>query len=724
MSTLRKNNIGDATGLVNPITLTNGGTTCSWSSDPHLPIVAAPDILKIIVEPMSANAEVIYVLAYAGGGATTATSVTRLAEAVQGGAATAIAHSGKAWVSGPTASDIKLPTVAYMPWMERVYATVYGNSYSASWGNQQSAIGDNYVTRLARRHGWINTNSLLSFAANSTQTPIYGSATSGGATTLGPLLYYYPNEGAAFRSISGTMSTDIEMAAIGGAAGSPSAAGVGQVTTWVPQVFPGVVISDPPLNDLLMNVVGGTMNTKGKQGLWNSLSALYSIISAGAIVEDNDPSITYTGTWTSHSTTLPASSGIPAAAHGGAWSFTTTLNSKAAFKVPGAGAMTIMLLIPAPESGFSPTTQLSIQQNGAGVACSIGGTAYNAAAALAGISMVDQTVQGSMGATASGIRADPVSYASGTSTITDTQIRVSDLGTAFTGAGIPASSFVGTVIPGTSFTLSSSATKTIAVTTTAASSTGTGYGIFGAAPKHLAGHVPLILTGLNTAFTLDIVKLDANGSYVGIDCYVIPAPVAGAAPSAAQTITALTFAGTTCTATITSTAAMYVGQEVTMASCYGFDTNNPNGTSFVASIPSTTTFTFLTPLGVAPTGAYLASSGSATPQNPGCATIVQVLGVHIATRGFTKYYCPSAVNATIDDVNTTVVKPVAALYANVVVVDPNAGLAGLGTWDTTLHLGQDGIHPNQRGYDFLADLIDATLLSSTTWRQGQNNLTV
>lgn len=100
MARLRVNNLGDATGSSNPITLSSGSaTSASWTSAPtNMPVVAFPDYVALTVEPNTANEEIIYVTAYSAS-ATTAT-VTRAQEGTSG-----ITHTSKAWVNAPTALD-------------------------------------------------------------------------------------------------------------------------------------------------------------------------------------------------------------------------------------------------------------------------------------------------------------------------------------------------------------------------------------------------------------------------------------------------------------------------------------------------------------------------------------------------------------------------------------------------------------------------------------------
>lgn len=77
------------------------------------------------------------------------------------------------------------------------------------------------------------------------------------------------------------------------------------------------------------------------------------------------------------------------------------------------------------------------------------------------------------------------------------------------------------------------------------------------------------------------------------------------------TISAITNSGTTCTATVPSTAGFQLGQSVVVAGAAGFTTNNPNGTWTITSIASNgTQFNFVASL--APTGSYTANSGTLT----------------------------------------------------------------------------------------------------------------
>lgn len=72
-------------------------------------------------------------------------------------------------------------------------------------------------------------------------------------------------------------------------------------------------------------------------------------------------------------------------------------------------------------------------------------------------------------------------------------------------------------------------------------------------------------------------------------------------------ISALTNVGTTFTATVVSTSAIFVGATVQLNSVAGFTTNNPSGTQAVTAVLSGTQFTFTA---TAATGSYTANSGT------------------------------------------------------------------------------------------------------------------
>jgi hypothetical protein len=100
VSRLRFNNIsGTAAG--NGLTFTSATTTTgTWASAPAFPAIVFPDFAVVVVNPDQANEEIVYLTAYTPG----ATSGT-FSRAQEG--STGAAHSGEAWVHGPTADDFK-----------------------------------------------------------------------------------------------------------------------------------------------------------------------------------------------------------------------------------------------------------------------------------------------------------------------------------------------------------------------------------------------------------------------------------------------------------------------------------------------------------------------------------------------------------------------------------------------------------------------------------------
>jgi hypothetical protein len=102
MARLRINNVGDAGGTTNPITISSSSsTTCSWSTAPaNLPTVASPDYVVLVVEANTSNEEIIYLTAFTSGG--TSGTISRGEEG-----SAAIAHSSTTWISGPTALDFE-----------------------------------------------------------------------------------------------------------------------------------------------------------------------------------------------------------------------------------------------------------------------------------------------------------------------------------------------------------------------------------------------------------------------------------------------------------------------------------------------------------------------------------------------------------------------------------------------------------------------------------------
>jgi hypothetical protein len=68
-----------------------------------MPIFSAPDYLVVVCEPGTANEEIIWITGYGGG---TSAPILRNPEL---GSGSQVAHSGTAWVHGPTAFDFKSP---------------------------------------------------------------------------------------------------------------------------------------------------------------------------------------------------------------------------------------------------------------------------------------------------------------------------------------------------------------------------------------------------------------------------------------------------------------------------------------------------------------------------------------------------------------------------------------------------------------------------------------
>jgi hypothetical protein len=110
---LRLNGVLGSAAACN-ISLTNGGTTATWSSAPPIPTVASGDTLAIVVEPDTAQEEIIYLPGPYAGGTTTAT-VQRNTEVTQGGQNSSAAHTNVAWVHGPTALDFNVVTALGPP---------------------------------------------------------------------------------------------------------------------------------------------------------------------------------------------------------------------------------------------------------------------------------------------------------------------------------------------------------------------------------------------------------------------------------------------------------------------------------------------------------------------------------------------------------------------------------------------------------------------------------
>lgn len=105
------------------------------------------------------------------------------------------------------------------------------------------------------------------------------------------------------------------------------------------------------------------------------------------------------------------------------------------------------------------------------------------------------------------------------------------------------------------------------------------------------------------------------------------------------TLSALTNSSTTWTATVASTAALCVGQNVTLASVAGF-TTNPNGAQTVASIISGTQYTFTATTSA---GSYTANSGYHYPVTLAAGTN----GLSLTSANLAMYQAASGVNASL-----------------------------------------------------------------------------
>lgn len=69
---------------------------------------------------------------------------------------------------------------------------------------------------------------------------------------------------------------------------------------------------------------------------------------------------------------------------------------------------------------------------------------------------------------------------------------------------------------------------------------------------------------------------------------------------------------------------------------------------------------------------------------------------------------PNGSDAALDAFNA-IIDTMAAEFPNVIVADPNKA----GYWDKTIHIGSDGVHPNQAGHDALArTVVDAVLAAA------------
>lgn len=102
MARLRINNQSDKTS--GTLTFADGSTTTgTWGVAPGFATITAPDFYVLVVDPDTANEEVVYLTAYTA--AATTGTFTRAQEGTSG-----VAHSAKPWVHGATASDFKSPS--------------------------------------------------------------------------------------------------------------------------------------------------------------------------------------------------------------------------------------------------------------------------------------------------------------------------------------------------------------------------------------------------------------------------------------------------------------------------------------------------------------------------------------------------------------------------------------------------------------------------------------
>lgn len=128
MAELRFNDVSSF-GTANPIT---------WVSAPPLPTIAAPDFSKITVEPGTTKAEIIYVTAYTVG-ASTAT-VTRNAEATQGGQNSAAAHTSVTWTETGHAFALGCANPSWGPTCGSGFAPAYAIFYDRAGGSDAANV--------------------------------------------------------------------------------------------------------------------------------------------------------------------------------------------------------------------------------------------------------------------------------------------------------------------------------------------------------------------------------------------------------------------------------------------------------------------------------------------------------------------------------------------------------------------------------------------------------
>lgn len=110
-------------------------------------------------------------------------------------------------------------------------------------------------------------------------------------------------------------------------------------------------------------------------------------------------------------------------------------------------------------------------------------------------------------------RIDSVTTVSGSPVVADATITTNDVGRPIIGAGIPASSFVGTVVPGVSFRISSTqATNTDANATASATVNAT----IGATTKWPAGTVPTFTASVGAIDYFQFVTYDGGYNWYNI----------------------------------------------------------------------------------------------------------------------------------------------------------------------------------------------------------------
>lgn len=126
MTVLRYNNVF-GTVSVGSITLTNtggiGDSAVSFASAPVFPSISSSDLVKIIVEPDTPNEEIIYMSPYVAG-ATTGTALRGQEGSIKR------AHTGVAWVHGPTAFDVGGPSILDVAWRRLGVANINDDEFN------------------------------------------------------------------------------------------------------------------------------------------------------------------------------------------------------------------------------------------------------------------------------------------------------------------------------------------------------------------------------------------------------------------------------------------------------------------------------------------------------------------------------------------------------------------------------------------------------------------